>query len=40
MLQHTKWKNQDPKKVVKKKSFKKWFYKMIIKELTIGGDKQ
>ena len=33
MLKKTKWKGQNPKKVIKKKSFKKWFLERVQKEL-------
>ena len=29
MLKKTKWKNQDPKKVIKKKEFKDWLLKRV-----------
>ncbi|KKL44519.1 hypothetical protein LCGC14_2364840 [marine sediment metagenome] len=36
MLKHTKYKNQDPKKVIKKKEFKDWFLKKTKKEVKKG----
>jgi len=31
MLKHTKWKNQNPKKVIKKKEFKEWLLEEVKK---------
>ena len=33
MLKHTKWRNQDPKKVIKKKSFQKWLLEQATKSV-------
>ncbi len=39
MLAHTKWKGQDPIKVIKKKSFKKWLLEKVQKA-TINFPKE
>jgi len=43
MLKHTKWKNQDSKKVAQSKEFKKWLIKKVKKDsggsiIFKGGD--
>ena len=39
MLKYTKWRGQDPKKVIKKKSFKKWLLSKV-KKATINFPKE
>jgi len=38
MLKHSKWRGQDPKKVMKKKGFEEWLFKRLRKAVEKNKD--